>query len=472
MSRARFLAATLQSACAVECRAKSKSYSPGRKPCALQADLAPPDGLQLGGLTSTLLRKPGTIPEMKILHTADWHLGDRLGRIDRTDDLRKAVERVAAYCKSERVDVLLVAGDLFSELARPDGLRETIRHWQDVFGEFLQSGGTILTLTGNHDNENFCQTLVHAMTLAAPTVGRIGECVPPGRLYLAADPSFVRIQDRLGGYDVQFVLMPYPTPSHFLKGEAGLKYGSPDEKNRMLVTAWADALQGLRAHPKYDPKAPAILAAHVHVQGSSIGPGLFRLTEQEDIVVEGADLPQQFDYVALGHIHKPQFLGASHVRYSGSIERMDLGEQADQKGVVLVEVGPNGREGEPIVLPLPSTPIYDMVVRNPAEDLPRLRREFPNSRHDLVNLHITYTSGVDQLEDLLKDLDSLFPRWYARDWKESGSLGPSLATLEGLRTKGFGETVREYLEQELIQHGDEERQAIIQIADELLKEME
>ena len=89
---------------------------------------------------------------MRILHTADWHLGDRLGRIDRTDDLRRAVERVAAYCKSENVDVLLVAGDLFSELARPDGLRETIRHWQDVFHGFLESGGTILTLTGNPDN--------------------------------------------------------------------------------------------------------------------------------------------------------------------------------------------------------------------------------------------------------------------------------------------------------------------------------
>ena len=77
--------------------------------------------------------------------------------------------------------MLLVAGDLFSELARPDGLRETIRHWQDVFAEFLAAGGTILTLTGNHDNENFCQTLLHAMTLAAPTVGKPGECVPPGR---------------------------------------------------------------------------------------------------------------------------------------------------------------------------------------------------------------------------------------------------------------------------------------------------
>src|SRR4051794_25057216 len=105
---------------------------------------------------------------MRILHTADWHLGDRLGRIDRTQDLRRAVERVAAYCLSERIDVLLVAGDLFSELARADALRESIEHWQTVFRTFLAQGGTVLTLTGNHDNENFCQTLHHAMSLAAP----------------------------------------------------------------------------------------------------------------------------------------------------------------------------------------------------------------------------------------------------------------------------------------------------------------
>ena len=50
---------------------------------------------------------------MKLLHTADWHLNDRLGRIDRTDDLRRAVERVAAICHDEAIDVLIVAGDLF-----------------------------------------------------------------------------------------------------------------------------------------------------------------------------------------------------------------------------------------------------------------------------------------------------------------------------------------------------------------------
>ena len=61
---------------------------------------------------------------MRVLHTGDWHLADRLGRMDRSRDLRDAVERVAAYCVSENVDVLLVAGDLFSELAGAEALRD------------------------------------------------------------------------------------------------------------------------------------------------------------------------------------------------------------------------------------------------------------------------------------------------------------------------------------------------------------
>jgi exonuclease SbcD len=408
---------------------------------------------------------------MKILHTADWHLGDRLGRIDRTADLRAAVERVATHCKEQHVDVLLVAGDLFSELARPDALRETIRHWQEAFREFLETGGTILTLTGNHDNENFCQTLVSAMSLASPAVGKPGETVPPGRLYLAADPTFLRLEDRLGGFPVQFVLMPYPTPSHFFKSEAALKYGSPEEKNKLLVNAWTDSLREIREHPKYDPKAPAVLAAHVHVHGSSVGPSLFRITEEEDIVVEGAELPNQFDYVALGHIHKPQWLGAKHVRYSGSIERMDLGEKGDQKGVVLVEIGPDGRKDEPVVLSMPSTPIYEVDVTRPAIDLPRLKQEYTEAQNDLVNLHIRYTAGTDQLEEVLRELDRIFPRWYARDWQETSALGPTLAGTDGPGSKSFAETVRDYLGQELIQHDDQERQAILNLADGFLKDM-
>ena len=409
---------------------------------------------------------------MKILHTADWHLNDRLGRIDRTDDLRRAVERVAAYCKSEAIDVLLVAGDLFSEMARPDALRETIRHWQDVFRDFLDGGGTILTLTGNHDNENFCQTLVHAMTLAAPAGGKPGDRLRPGRLYLATDPTFVKLADKEHGRDVQFVLMPYPTPNRLMKGDAGQKYGSHDEKNRLLVKAWSAALAALREHPEFDPTAPSVLSAHVHMFGSQIGPSLFRISEEEDVVVNGDDLAAQYDYVALGHIHKPQALTAPHVRYSGSIEKMDLGEQADSKGVVVIDLGPDGLAGEPVILPLPSTPIHEITVHNPGLDIPQLRAEFADAKTDLVNLHIHYTAGVDVLEDVLTDLDAIFPRWYARDWVEAGALGPSIAGPDAGPARGFGETVRDYLQQELTFHAEPDRDAILALADELLKDFE
>ena len=96
-----------------------------------------------------------------------------------------------------------------------------------------------------------------------------------------------------------------------------------------------------------------MLVAHVHLHGTHVGTSLFRLAPEDDVVVEGAELPRHFDYVALGHIHKPQMVGEPHVRYCGSIERMDLGESADRKGCVLVELGAEGLVGEPRVLDCP-----------------------------------------------------------------------------------------------------------------------
>src|SRR5215831_14749019 len=175
---------------------------------------------------------------MRILHTADWHLGDRLGRIDRTADLRRAVERVAAYCAQHEVEVLLIAGDLFSEMARPDNLRASIEHVQQTFQPFLLGGGTILALTGNHDNENFCQTLRLVMTLAAPASDEPGSLHPPGRLYLATNPTFLRLAGR-DGEEAQFILMPYPTPTRYLRDEEMQRYASLEEKNRHLQAAYA-----------------------------------------------------------------------------------------------------------------------------------------------------------------------------------------------------------------------------------------
>jgi exonuclease SbcD len=401
---------------------------------------------------------------MKLLHTADWHLNDRLGRIDRTSDLRAAVERIAAQVEEHRVDTLIVAGDLFSELARPDALRDTILHWRDVFAPFLARGGTILTCTGNHDSETFCQTLRHAMTLAAPTVGGQGEPVPTGRFYLAADPTLLRLSG------TQFILMPYPTPMHYLGGEAGQKYDSPEAKNSLLVKAFEDTIQGLRKHPRFDPSLPAVLVGHCNVHGAVMGDKLFRMNLEDDVVVKGEAFADQFAYVALGHIHKPQFLGHEHIRYSGSIEKMDLGESNDSKGSVVFELDTSGKARGIAVLPLPSTPVYELNIHDPPTDIPRIKQEYAGAERDLVKLNVRYTAGRDHLEEILRDLERIFPRWYARDWVETSRIADSLVPAGADRSKSFEDTVRDYLKGETLNNTDEERREMLQLVEELLKD--
>ncbi len=409
---------------------------------------------------------------MRILHTADWHLGDRLGRIDRTDDLRRAVERVAGYCDSETIDVLLVAGDLFSELAGPEGLREAIRHLQLVFEGFLARGGTILTLTGNHDKESFCQTLRHAMSMAAPLSGKPGTLAQPGRLYLATEPTLLRLADPETARPIQFILMPYPTPSRYLADEAAQRYQNLEEKNRQLMTAYTQSLYTIRQDPHFDASLPTVLSAHIHVRGSEL-PTLFRLSEEEDVVFLETDLPQDFAYIGMGHIHRAQYLhGQTHIRYSGSIEKMDLGESIDEKSIVVVEIGPEGRRGEPVVLPLESTPVYEVVIGIPSLELPTLGQRYLDHEKALVRIRCTYQAGVDSLPELQRELEKTFPRWYDREFTEVSTLTGHLTVGEPSRAKSFEDTVREYLRQELTNHEDEIQQAVLGRAEELMKEVQ
>jgi exonuclease SbcD len=408
---------------------------------------------------------------MKILHTADWHLGDRLGRIDRTDDLRRAVERVAALCAEHAVDVLLVAGDLFSELSRPDNLRESIEHLQATFERFLLDGGTILALTGNHDNENFCQTLRLVMTLAAPAFSKAGDLIPAGRLYLATNPTFVRLADKNGG-QVQFQLMPYPTPPRYLLDEESQRFASVEEKNQRLQTAYTQKTHELQKDPRFDPTLPTVLAAHIHVTGALL-PNAFRMSDQESIVFTDTDLPGSVAYVALGHIHQPQAIGGrAHVRYSGSIEKLDLGEQRDNKSVTIFDLGPAGLVGEPLLLPLPSTPIYavdlDFLGREVESELAALRERYPDAAQDLVSINFRYEAGKHNLDRIVAELEDLFPRWYTRAWTEASALGPSVTTEDAHRGKSWQETVRDYLRQELVNHPEAQRNAVLARAETLL----
>jgi len=404
---------------------------------------------------------------MKILHTADWHLGDRMGRIDRTDDLRRAVERVADICHQEAVDVLLVAGDLFSELSRPDALRDSIEHLQATFEKFLLGGGSVVAITGNHDNETFCQTLHLVMTLAAPTASRPGDLCPSGRFYLAANPTFLRLVERQG-QQVQFLLLPYPTPPRYLQEEQTQRYASLEEKNRHLMAAYARKVEQFQRDPRFDPSLPTVLTAHIHVQGARL-PTLFRISEEESLIFGREHMPESLAYVALGHIHQAHCpTDQRHVRYSGSIERLDLGERHDQKSLVLVEIGPEGRRGEPACVPLPATPIYEVEITRPSEEVPRLRERYPDADRALVRYRLVWKAGVDDREALLRELDAIFPRWYHREVIEASRLREAVAALPGQGAGSFRDSVLRYLEAQL--EGDEDRADLLGLAEALLLE--
>src|SRR6266851_2886245 len=109
---------------------------------------------------------------MKILHTADWHLCEWLGRVDRTADLRSRVEVIAGLCDEHKIDVLLVAGDLFSEQASIEQMTKALNHLYETFAAFFSRGGTILAITGNHDRDTRVEMVRAGMRLA--TVPRPG----------------------------------------------------------------------------------------------------------------------------------------------------------------------------------------------------------------------------------------------------------------------------------------------------------
>lgn len=399
---------------------------------------------------------------MRILHTSDWHLNDRLGRIPRQDDIVKRLEQIANYLDEHKVDVMIVAGDLFSQYNRLDVLKSAVGKMRDIFQPFLLGGGTIITISGNHDNEPFFNLMRFALDLADPIDPQNSGTKPSGRLYLAAQPTYLLLQDK-AGQQVQFILMPYPTSSRYLKDQK-TKYGSLDEKNSLLHQSMLQKIDLMKS--KYvKPELPSVLVGHAHIRGSELH-NLYRISEAEDVVFEAGDIPTNWAYAAYGHIHKPQALaGTTHVRYSGSIERLDFGESDDEKSVVLVEIGAKGRTQEPVCLPLNATPIYRVEINNP-EEISSLKDKYSELDRALVYYKLTYKPGEHNRDAICRDLDKIFPRWYDREIVIDGSIISLKSSTNLINTQDLPTTVRTYLQQKLADNPDKD--AVLKLAEQLL----
>lgn len=405
---------------------------------------------------------------MKMLHTADWHLNDKLGRQDRTDHLQQRIEQVAGICDREAVDVLIVAGDLFSELATAAQVTESFRHLRRTFAGFFGRGGTILGVTGNHDQDGrvrpFIELARSGIDLAEPPRNR-GDRFLPGKMYLL-DTAFVgRVHDPRDKFDVQFVLLPFPSHSRLLTGtETATTAGQLHRSIQDTVGSW---VRDLRQMPGYDPRRLTVLVAHLHVSGADIGRGMFRVSEENDIILDAAALPTGFAYIALGHVHKPQCLrGLSHVRYAGSLDRMDFSERDEDKGVVLVDIGPNGRRCDPVPIPIKPTALVDVTIDDPHITAEILSAQVPNAEEALVRIEVGAAATADASETLNRAIREALPNVTRIEWQP-----PALEDAPAARVVRHGGDIRksvlDYLERR-IPADDPQRQDLLALAGRFL----
>lgn len=404
---------------------------------------------------------------MRILHTADWHLTEKLGSIDRRSDLLARMQEIATYLDEYRVDVMLIAGDVFSQGTRIDDLEKAMADINGIFKPFLLKGGTIAAISGNHDNEHFFAMLRSAFDLVAPI--NVGQAGPKsaGRLYLASQPTVLELANR-AGQSVQFVLLPYPTAKRYLRDEQ-THYKSLGEKHKLLHDQLLMRLEEMRQ--KYVKKdLHSVLVSHIHVRGSQINTS-HHLSENDTVVFDPAEIPASWSYIAYGHIHKPQtLLNASYIRYAGSIERLNYGERGDDKSVVLVDIGPRGRQEDPVCLPLKSTPFYRVEILNPETDMQGLRERYPDAEHALVSYRVVYKPGEHNLNSIIQELEAIFPRCYEMQAIPEGSITLSSDFAVAVPSGDVSGTVESYINDRLANHPD--REAVLKLASELLAALE
>ena len=273
---------------------------------------------------------------MRLLHFADLHLGiENYGRTDpatglssRLGDFLRRFDEVIETAIGERVDAVIFAGDAFKT-------RDPNPTVQRAFAERIRrlSRAAIPTvlLIGNHD--------LPGVLSRATSVD----------IYDALGVEYVRVCRRIESFaldtaagPLQVVTLPWITRGALLTREE-YRADSADELDNRLKARIVEALQGEVA--ALDPDLPAILVGHLSLGGATYGSEQSIMLGQ-DLVLNRGDLqPDAFDYVALGHIHKHQQVGPATppVVYSGSLERVDFGEEREEKGFVIVEIAPGPR---------------------------------------------------------------------------------------------------------------------------------
>jgi len=308
---------------------------------------------------------------MKILHTSDWHIGKKLGAFDRTPEFRAAINELEEICTGQSIDAVLISGDVWDKGTPTPGLLDI---GIDAMRQLSDDGNrAIIVIAGNHDSAPFFDVI--SKILKPFNIHFVGYVKPP------SDGGIIRIE--CAGGKLAVGCIPFLRKGHVvdLMGDLSKSYGAYQETLRNIFETFARELSKDQA-----AGAVTMLMSHATVNGASIGGGEWSLHTGQDYAIEATSFPSTVQYVAMGHIHKPQKIAGSSVpaEYAGTLLPLDFGERNDEKRVVVVEAVP----GAPARLEsIPLKVAQRRPLRRLTGSLETIMREY---KEELVTLNHKY----------------------------------------------------------------------------------
>lgn len=358
---------------------------------------------------------------MRLLHTSDWHLGQHFMGKTRQAEHQAFCAWLIEQVREHQVQVVLVAGDIFDTGSPPSYAREQYNHFVVALRD---TGCQLVVLGGNHDS---VAMLGESRTLLA----QLGTRVIPG--------VGVQLQDQLlvlDGADGEpaalLCAIPFIRPRDVLRSEAGQSAADKQLSLQQAIHGHYQALfeLALARRAELGGSVPIIATGHLTTVGASASESVREIYVGALEAFPTASFPAA-DYIALGHIHRPQKVGGlEHIRYSGSPIPLSFDEARQQKEVLLVEVDETGLR-EVSALPVPRFQVLQSL-RGTLKTLPAALAEAAaeGSAERPVWLEVQ-VEGDDYLSDLQVRIAALCEGLPVEVLRIRRARGTAVASLQG-----------------------------------------
>ncbi len=300
---------------------------------------------------------------MRFFHLSDLHLGKRLGEASLIEDQEYILAEIINIVERETPDCLLIAGDVYDKSV-PSA--EAVRLFDSFLSQLKEKNIKVFVISGNHDS-------AERIAFGSRLMSSSGIYMSP---VYSGNLSPITLKDEYG--EINIYMLPFIKPANVRSFF--------EEEN---IESYTDAVKTAINSAKIDKDKRNILVAHQFVTGAS-------RCESEDISVGGSDnvdssVFEDFDYVALGHIHSPQNVGSEKMRYCGTPLKYSFSEAGHNKSITVLDFK---EKGNITLSTIPLTPKRDLrEIKGSYMELTARDYYFKTNVDDY--LHITLTDEED-----------------------------------------------------------------------------